>query len=73
MKKVYLRKINVEKTAQIIVEKGGEYTARKQGDHIHHSACLEEEKWHLSWDEYPDGTVKNVRSDKNGRSYMFLG
>ncbi len=66
-------KVDVERAAESIVNSGGGITSRWQGDHTHHSAYSKSMNWHLSWDEYPDGTIKNVHSDKDGHAYMFYG
>jgi len=66
-------KVDVERAAQSIVDNGGGWSSKWEGDHKHHSAYLKSEDWHLSWDEYPDGSIGNVHSDKNNRSYMWYG
>ncbi|MBQ7201839.1 hypothetical protein IJS18_00400 [Candidatus Saccharibacteria bacterium] len=66
-------KVDVDKAAESIVENGGGMSSSNKGDHIHHTAYSRDEDRHLSWDEYPDGSVKNVHTDKNGRSYTQYG
>lgn len=66
-------KVDVERAAESILDNGGGMSSKWKGDHIHHSAYSKDENVHLSWDEYPDGSVKNVHTDKNGRSRTDFG
>ncbi len=62
-------KLDVERAAESIVENGGGISSTRKGDHIHHTAYSKDENRHLSWDEYPDGSIRNVHTDKDGKSY----
>ncbi len=62
-------KVDVERAAESIVEGGGGMSSVRRGDHIHHTAYSKDENRHLSWDEYDDGSIRNVHTDKDGRSY----
>lgn len=66
-------KVDVEKAAETIVENGGGMSSKQKGDHIHHTAYSKEENRHLSWDEYPNGSVQNVHTDKDNSSYTQYG
>ncbi len=66
-------KVDVERAAEGILDNGGGMTSSWKGDHTHNTAYSKDEDWHLSWDEYPDGTVANVHTDKDGRSYTQYG
>ena len=66
-------KVDVERAAEGILDAGGGISSKWEGDHIHNSAYSRTENRHLSWDEYPDGTIKNVHTDKNGRGYTEYG
>ena len=65
--------VDVEKAAETIVENGGGMSSRWKDDHIHHTAYSKDENRHLSWDESPDGTISNVHTDKDGKSYTQYG
>ena len=65
--------VDVEAAAESIVENGGGISSSWKGDHIHHTAYSRDEDRHLSWDEYPDGDIRNVHTDKDGRSYTQYG
>ena len=62
--------VDVERAAEGILDNGGGMTSRREGDHIHNTAYSKDENRRLSWDEYPDGSIRNVHSSKDGRSYM---
>ncbi len=62
-------KVDVERAAESIIEGGGGMSSVRRGDYIHHSAYSKDEDRHLSWDEYDDGSIRNVHTDKDGRSY----
>ncbi len=66
-------KVDVELAAQSIVENGGGMSSTDKGGYVHHTAYSRDENRHLSWDEYPDGTVTNVHTDKDGHSYTQYG
>ena len=63
-------KVDVERAAEGILDNGGGMTSRREDDHIHNTAYSKENGQRLSWDEYPDGSIKNVHTSKGGRSYM---
>lgn len=63
-------KVDVERAAESIMDSGGGMDSKWEGDHIHNTAYSRNDNRRLSWDEYPDGSIKNVHSSKNGRSYM---
>ncbi|MBR3252959.1 hypothetical protein IKF84_02710 [Candidatus Saccharibacteria bacterium] len=65
--------VDVERAAESILENGGGIDSYWKDDHIHNSAFSKDENRHLSWDEYPDGTIKNVHTDKDNRSYTQYG
>ena len=65
--------VDVERAAEDIVENGGGMSSCIKGDHIHNTAFSKDENRHLSWDEYPDGSIRNVHTDKDGRSYTQYG
>lgn len=62
-------KVDVERAAESIVEGGGGISSSWKDGYIHHTAYSKDENRHLSWDEYPDGSIKNVHTDKDGHSY----
>ena len=66
-------RVDVERAAESILDNGGGMTSSWKGDHTHNTAYSKDEDWHLSWDEYPDGSIKNVHTDKDGRSYTQYG
>ena len=66
-------RVDVEKAADSIVENGGGRSSTQKDGYIHHTAYSRDENRHLSWDEYPDGSVKNVHTDKDGKSYTQYG
>ncbi len=66
-------KVDVEKAAESIVENGGGMSSTQKDDHVHNTAYSRTEDRHLSWDEYPNGDVKNVHTDKDGHSYTNYG
>jgi hypothetical protein len=65
--------VDVNRAAESIVDNGGGISSRNRGDHIHNTAYSKDGNRHLSWDEYPDGSVKNVHTDKDGHSYTQYG
>lgn len=62
--------VNVERAAESILDKGGGMDSKNYGDHVHNTVYSRDENRRLSWDEYRDGSVKNVHSSLNGKSYM---
>lgn len=66
-------KVDVERAAESILDSGGGMSSKREGDHIHNSAYSKKENRHLSWDEYPDGSIKNVHTDRNGNKYTDYG
>lgn len=63
-------KVDVEKAAESILENGGGMTSRQTDNGIHNTVYSEDDNRRLSWDERPDGSITNVHTSKNGRSYM---
>jgi len=61
-------KINPEKIIESTIASGGGVTSRQKDDHIHNTAYSKDGR-RISWDEYPDGSIKDVHSSKDGRSY----
>lgn len=66
-------KVDVERAAEGILDSGGGMTSRRKDDHIHNTAYSKDQNRRLSWDQYPDGSVKNVHTSKNGRSNTQYG
>ena len=62
-------RVDVERASEGILDNGGGMSSTWKGDHTHNTAYSKSENRHLSWDEYPDGSVKNVHTDKDNRSY----
>ncbi len=65
--------VDVEKAAESIIAAGGGMTSSQKDGYIHNTAYSKDENRHLSWDEFPDGSVKNVHTDKDNRSYTQYG
>jgi len=57
-------KVDVERAAASIVAAGGVRTSEQKSGYVHHTVYVVNKGHdrHLSWDEYPDGTIKNVHS-----------
>ena len=66
-------KVNIEAAERSIVENGGGKTVQQKDGYEHHVAYSRDENRHLSYDKYPDGTIKNVHTDKDNKSYMDYG
>lgn len=66
-------KVDVERAAEGIIESGGAITSKQRDGYIHNTAYSKDENRRLSWDEYPDGSVKDVHTSKGGRSYTEYG
>lgn len=62
-------RLDVEQAAEDIVRNGGGRTDERKNGYIHHVAYSRTENRHLSWDEYPDGSIKNVHTDKDNHGY----
>ena len=62
-------KVDVERAAEGILDNGGGMSSVQRDGYVHNTAYSRDENRHLSWDEYPDGSVKNVHTDKDGRAY----
>ena len=67
--------VDVERALEGILDNpgGGGVSSKWEGDHIHNSAYIKDENHHLSWDEYPDGRIENVYTDRNGSGYTWYG
>lgn len=68
-----LGKVDVERAAKSIVDNGGGKSSKQEGDHIHHTAYSRDENRHLSWNEYADGSIGEVHTDKDNRGYTKYG
>ena len=66
-------KVDVERASESSLERGGGVSSKWEGNHIHNTAYSKEENRHLSWDEYPDGSIKDVHTDRNGNKYTDYG
>lgn len=62
-------RVDVKKAAEAIVEGGGGITSSQKDGYIHHTAYSRDENRHLSWDEFPDGSNRNVHTDKDNKAY----
>ena len=60
---------DVERAAESILDNGGNMSSYWENDHIHNSAYSRDKNQHLSWDEYPDGSIKHIYTDKGNRLY----
>jgi hypothetical protein len=65
--------VDVERAAEGILDSGGGMTSRQKDDHIHNTVYSKDENRRLSWDEYSDGSIKDVHTSKNGRSDTEYG
>ena len=65
--------VDVERAAESIIANGGGITSRRDGDHLHHTAYSKDYNRHLSWDEYADGSIRNVHTDRDNRAYVQYG
>ena len=64
-------KVDVERAAESIVANGGGIKSEWKDGYIHNTAYSKEEGGkRLSWNEHPDGSITDVHSSRNGRSYM---
>ncbi|MBR2741659.1 hypothetical protein IKD98_02790 [Candidatus Saccharibacteria bacterium] len=45
-------------------------TSRQKDGYIHNTAYSRDNNERLSWDEYPDGSIRNVHTSRDGSSYM---
>ena len=66
-------KVDVEKAAEGIIDNGGGMTSSQRGDSTHNTAYSRDDNRHLSWDESSDGSVSNVHTDRDNRSYTQYG
>ncbi|MBR3270057.1 hypothetical protein IKG07_02300 [Candidatus Saccharibacteria bacterium] len=66
-------KVDVERATESILDNGGGMNSHWQGDHIHNTVYSKDENRRLSWDEYPDGSIRDVHTSKGGRSYTEYG
>lgn len=63
-------KVDVERAAEGILDGGGGMTSRQKDGYIHNTAYSKDSNERLSWDEYPDGSIRNVHTSRDGSSYM---
>ena len=66
-------KVDVERAAESILDNGGGINSVQKDGYVHNSAYSKTENRHLSWDEYPDGSVRNVHTDKDNKAYTQYG
>ena len=66
-------KVNVEKAVDSIVKSGGGTSSQQKDGYVHHTAYSTTENRHLSYDKYPDGSIKNVHTDKDNKGYTTYG
>lgn len=66
-------KVDVERASESILDNGGGMNSSQKDGYVHNTAYSKDENRHLSWDEYPDGSVDNVHTDKDGHSYTQYG
>lgn len=67
-------KVDIERAAADIIASGGSRTSERKNGYTHHTVYLHNKGHdrHLSWDEYDDGTIKNVHStDDRGPAYTY--
>lgn len=67
-------KVDVERAAASIIAAGGQRTSTRKDGYTHHSVYVinKGHDRHLSWDEYDDGTIRNVHStDDDGPLYTY--
>lgn len=62
-------RVDVEKATEGILAAGGGINSVQKDGYIHHSAYSKDENRHLSWNEYPDGSIGEVHTDKDNRPY----
>ena len=62
-------KVDVERAAEGIIDAGGGMNSVQKDEYIHHSVYSKDENRHLSWNEYPDGSVGEVHTDKDNKAY----
>lgn len=60
-------RVDVERAAEGILDNGGGVNSTQKDGYIHNTAYSKDTDRHLSWDENPDGSVKDVHSSKDGR------
>ena len=65
--------VDVERAAESIVNAGGGISSVQRDGYIHHTAYSKDDNRHLSWNEYSDGSIGEVHTDKNGRAYTQYG
>lgn len=66
-------KVDVERAAESIIDAGGGMNSVQKDGYIHHSVYSKDENRHLSWNEYPDGSVGEVHTDKDNKAYTQYG
>lgn len=67
-------KVNVEEAARGIIAAGGRESVQRKDGYTHHTVYLvnKDHDRHLSWDEYDDGSIRNVHStDDDGPLYTY--
>ena len=68
-------RVDIDRATDSIVGSNGGVNSYWDGDHIHTSVYSRENTGgaHLSYDEYPDGSIRNVHTDRGGSGYMTYG
>ncbi len=66
-------KVDVERAAESIVDAGGGMKSEQKDGYIHNTAYSRDENRHLSWNEYPDGHIGEVHTDKGNHAYTQYG
>ena len=66
-------KVDVERAVKGIVDAGGGVNVQQKDGYVHKVAYSTTENRHFSYDEYPDGTIKNVHTDKDNHGYTTYG
>ena len=67
-------KVDVERAKASIIAAGGSESVQRKDGYTHHSVYLRNpgHDRHLSWDEYDDGSIRNVHStDDDGPLYTY--
>lgn len=66
-------KVNIQAAVEGIVKAGGGVSSQQKDGYVHHTAYSRTKNHHLSYDQYPDGTIRNVHTDKDNRGYTTYG
>ncbi len=66
-------KVDVKEAERGILAAGGGKTVQHKDGYDHVVIYSTSENRHLSYDEYPDGHVENVHTDKDNHGYTTYG